>query len=154
MMKIVIETLNLISTFQFHCLNLICDVRNRFLRLWFLFVPNLNENLSFSFFNCHLSTCVCFFFYCTLCNKVCQWLATGRWFSPGTPVSSTNKTDRHDTTEILMNVALNAITRTHLLVHSVLSILACFTKNHAWYWHNSASSADPSQIVVDSFNLL
>ena len=26
----------------------------------------------------------------TLCNKVCQWLATGWWFSPGTPVSSTN----------------------------------------------------------------
>jgi hypothetical protein len=32
----------------------------------------------------------------TLCDKVCQWLATGRWFSPGTPVSSTNKTDHHD----------------------------------------------------------
>jgi hypothetical protein len=30
----------------------------------------------------------------TLCEKVCQWLATGRWFSSGTPVSSTNKTDR------------------------------------------------------------
>ena len=27
--------------------------------------------------------------------KVCQWLETGRWFSPGTPVSSSNKTDRH-----------------------------------------------------------
>jgi hypothetical protein len=23
----------------------------------------------------------------TLCDKVCQCLATGRWFSPGTPVS-------------------------------------------------------------------
>jgi len=23
------------------------------------------------------------------CDKVCQWLATGRWFSPRTPVSST-----------------------------------------------------------------
>jgi hypothetical protein len=31
----------------------------------------------------------------TLCDKVCQWLATGRWFSPDTPVSSTNKTGRH-----------------------------------------------------------
>jgi hypothetical protein len=29
----------------------------------------------------------------TLCDKVCQWLSTGRWFSPGTPVSFTNKTD-------------------------------------------------------------
>ena len=31
----------------------------------------------------------------TLCDKVCQLLATGRWFSTGTTVSSTNKTDRH-----------------------------------------------------------
>jgi hypothetical protein len=28
-------------------------------------------------------------------------------FSPGTPVSSTNKTDRHDITEILLKVSLN-----------------------------------------------
>ena len=33
----------------------------------------------------------------------------GRWFSPGSPVSSTNKTDRHDNTEILIKVALNTI---------------------------------------------
>jgi hypothetical protein len=26
----------------------------------------------------------------TLRDKVCQGLAAGRWFSPGTPVSSTN----------------------------------------------------------------
>jgi hypothetical protein len=37
----------------------------------------------------------------TLCDNVCQWLATGRGFSPGPPVSSANKTDRHDITEIL-----------------------------------------------------
>ena len=29
-----------------------------------------------------------------LCDKVCQWLAAGRWFFQGTPVSSTNKTGR------------------------------------------------------------
>jgi hypothetical protein len=47
---------------------------------------------------------------CTaLCDKVCQWPATGRWFSPSTPVSSTNKNDRHDITEILLKVALNTI---------------------------------------------
>ena len=45
----------------------------------------------------------------TLCDKVCQWLAAGRWFSPGTPVSSTNKTDRRDITEILWKVSLNTI---------------------------------------------
>jgi len=27
----------------------------------------------------------------TLCDRVCQSLMVGRWFSPGTPVSSTNK---------------------------------------------------------------
>ena len=42
----------------------------------------------------------------TLCNKVCQWLATGQCFSP---VSTTNKTDLHDITEILLKVALNII---------------------------------------------
>jgi len=31
-------------------------------------------------------------------------------FFPGTPVSSTKKTDRHDITEILLKVALNTIT--------------------------------------------
>jgi hypothetical protein len=45
----------------------------------------------------------------TLCDKVRQLLATGRWFSLGTPVSSTNKIDRHDITEILLKVALNTI---------------------------------------------
>ena len=30
-------------------------------------------------------------------DKVCQRLTTGQWFSPGTPVSSTNKTDYYDT---------------------------------------------------------
>jgi hypothetical protein len=33
-------------------------------------------------------------------------LAQGRWFSPGTPASSTTKTGRHDIAEILLKVAL------------------------------------------------
>ena len=33
---------------------------------------------------------------CTLCEKVCQSLAAGQWFSPGTPASFTNKTDFND----------------------------------------------------------
>ena len=45
----------------------------------------------------------------TLCDKVCQRLETCWWFSPGPPVSSTNKTDCHDITEILLKVALNTI---------------------------------------------
>ena len=42
--------------------------------------------------------------YRTLCDKVCRWLAVCRWFSP---VSSTNKTGRHDIAEILLKVALS-----------------------------------------------
>ena len=48
----------------------------------------------------------------TLCDKVCQWLATGLWFSLGSPVSSTNKTDHHDINEILLKVALTTINQT------------------------------------------
>jgi hypothetical protein len=45
----------------------------------------------------------------TLCDKVCQLLATGQWFSLGTLVSSTNKTYH---TEILLKLALNMINQT------------------------------------------
>ena len=50
----------------------------------------------------------------TLCDKVCHWLVTGRWFSPDTPVSSINKTDCHDMTEILLKVVLNTINQTRI----------------------------------------
>jgi hypothetical protein len=40
-------------------------------------------------------------------DKVYQLLAHGRWFSPGTPVSSTTKTGRHDIAEILLKMALS-----------------------------------------------
>jgi hypothetical protein len=33
-----------------------------------------------------------------------------RWFSPGTPVFSTNKTDRHGINAVLLKEALNTIT--------------------------------------------
>jgi len=39
-------------------------------------------------------------------DKVYQLLAQGRWFSPGTPASSTTKTGRHDIAETLLKVAL------------------------------------------------
>jgi hypothetical protein len=43
---------------------------------------------------------------CSASDKVYQLLAHGRWFSPGTPASSTTKTGRHDIAEILLKVAL------------------------------------------------
>jgi hypothetical protein len=60
----------------------------------------------------------------TLCDKVCQWLATGRWFSPGTPVSSTIKTDRHDITEILLKVSVNTIAKTTELPKQISPVSA------------------------------
>jgi hypothetical protein len=42
-----------------------------------------------------------------LCDKV---TCSRSWFSPGTPVSSTNKTDHHNIVEILLKVALITIT--------------------------------------------
>jgi hypothetical protein len=56
----------------------------------------------------------------TLCDKVCQWLVTYQWFSPGPPVSSTNKTDCHEITEISLKVALNITqkqTKTYVCQH-------------------------------------
>jgi hypothetical protein len=60
----------------------------------------------------HLILCTLFVFIhmsvgvldTTLCDYVCQWLAADLWFSPGTLVTSTNKTDCHDIIEILLKV--------------------------------------------------
>ena len=67
----------------------------------------------------------------TLCGKVCQWLATGRWISPVLGFSSTHKTDRHDITEILLKMALNTMYQTKpnqtLLLRQTYSI---FSQRH------------------------
>ena len=60
----------------------------------------------------------------TLCDKVCQWLAAGLWFSPGLPVSSTNKTNCHDITELLLKVTLNTIKLT--TKHNISDLLLCY----------------------------
>jgi len=46
--------------------------------------------------------------YITLCDKVCLTCDRSVVFS-GYSISSTNKTDRHDITEILLKVVLNTI---------------------------------------------
>ena len=40
-------------------------------------------------------------------DKAYQLLAHGRWFSAGTPASSTTKTERHEIAEKILKVALN-----------------------------------------------
>jgi hypothetical protein len=58
----------------------------------------------------------------TLCDKVCLWLAAGQWFSLGTPVSSTNKTDHHDITE---NVVESGVKHHNPLLTPFLKGLCC-----------------------------
>ena len=41
--------------------------------------------------------------------KFVSHLGAGHWFSPDIPVSSTNKTDLHDITEILLKVQINTV---------------------------------------------
>ena len=49
-------------------------------------------------------------------DKVYQLLCQGRWFSPGTPASSTTKTGHHDIAEILLKVALNTKIQIQILI--------------------------------------
>ena len=64
-------------------------------------------------------------------------IKAGRWFFPVTPVSSTNKTDHHDITDILLKVALTTITLTSTLKCMIVKVLLfvgtnfrCFYKMH------------------------
>ena len=66
----------------------------------------------------------------TLCDT---WLATGRCFSPGPPVSSTNKTDHYDITEILLKVALNII---KLNLENTTSAYICANNGHIFVLYN------------------
>ena len=82
-------------------------------------ISKLQENVLISQMHC----CDNFFLNLnSLCDKVCQWLVAGQWFSLGSPVSSTTKTDGHDITEILLKVALNTLT---LLIFFFLFCLFC-----------------------------
>jgi hypothetical protein len=59
----------------------------------------------------------------TLCDKSCQWLAAGRWFSSGTLISSTNKTHRHDITALLLKITLNTINLNRMFYISLFVLL-------------------------------
>ena len=49
-----------------------------------------------------------------------MWLPAGRWFSWEFPVSSANKTDRHDIAEILLTMVPNTIALALKQIHDVL----------------------------------
>ena len=72
-------------------------------------------------------------FFCarlaTTSDKAYQLLAHGRWFSPGTPASSTTKNGLHDIAEILLKVALSTIKQsTNVLFYFCLLIIT-------YYWY-------------------
>ena len=60
-------------------------------------------------------------------DKVYQLLAHGRWFSPGTPASSTAKPGRHDIAEILLKVALN--TKNENQIKAIYKITPILSEN-------------------------
>jgi hypothetical protein len=67
-------------------------------------------------------------------DKDCQWLVSGRCFSPCTLVFSTNKTDWHNITEILLKVALNTLALTQHIYDGGDNILS-------YDWCNAAYNA-------------
>ena len=54
-------------------------------------------------------------------HYVIKFVSDFLWFSPGTPVSSTNKTDHHNITEILLKVALNTINQPTVISEIMLA---------------------------------
>ena len=52
-------------------------------------------------------------------------------FSPGTPLSSTNKTDCHEITDILLKVALNTISPTQSVYQR--KIIISYEPNNLWW---------------------
>ena len=91
-----------------------------------------------------------------------------RWFSPGTPISSTNKTDCHNITEILLTVALNTFNISVIfvvfenstwLLSGQLYLKYCIHRNHAcwstcsyigWMFHTWPST----KVLVDYIQIL
>ena len=53
-------------------------------------------------------------FTCIACDKVCRLPAEGRWFLLVTLASSINKTDCHNMTKILLNVAFKQTKKTEI----------------------------------------
>ena len=102
------------------------------------------------------------------CDKGCQWLAVGRWFSPGTPVFSTNNTGCHNITDILLKVTLNTISLTlilncmhnmYLLSSSVRNWPTEYVSNRCWYlpknkpFYKIRRDVDDS-LIKDNYNSL
>ena len=84
----------------------------------------------------------------------------GCWFSLGTPVSSTNKTDHHDITEILLKVALNTINqsiKSVVYIDNILSVIFTFsfelTERYCQYQQINSDSQNYLTLCRFSFEI-
>ena len=80
----------------------------------------------------------------TLCDNVCRWLAASHWFSLGTLVSPTNKTDSHDITKILLKLRLSTIKQTIVIRFYKNIFHFLFQDDKFSLWHENYRRGPPS----------
>jgi len=72
-----------------------------------------------------------------LCDNVCHWLAGCRWFSPGTPIFSTNKTYPHYICNIVESGVLhhnaNALLFVSTFIYTCLFLVLPQSTNIVWW---------------------
>jgi hypothetical protein len=89
----------------------------------------------------------------------CKWLTAGRLFSPDIPVSSTNKTDIHDITELLLKVALKTthLGQSHCHLLPIWFIFVWFTSSwHGCSWNTAQLTLNgiAQSIFLDHSNII
>ena len=70
-------------------------------------------------------------------NYVCNHCLSGRRFSPGSPIFSINKSNRHDIAEILLKVTLNTITLILTIALQLYTLLEKLLPNNLQSCFNS-----------------
>ena len=99
--------------------------------VWGLYKPEIIIFISTSVLPCRVNTrrvlpCRVNTRLAAASDKIYELLAHGRWFSPGTPASSTTKIGRHDIAEILLKVALSTMNESiKPICHAVIEKLNC-----------------------------
>jgi hypothetical protein len=83
-------------------------------------------------------------------KKLCDKVIHGRRFTPGTPASSTTKTDRPDIAEILLKVGLNTINQIKSTVRMPKREMLPHPehlKYPRFYWQFAKPSANPPPVM-------
>ena len=91
----------------------------------------------------------------TLCDKVYQWLVTDKWFSPGIPVSSTNKADRQDIAGLLLtNLYVLVLYTPDIINHYRLIKCKLFSSWYIWTILHLPIPDFDSKIINKSVNFM